>query len=268
MSKTIVLADDSVTIQKVVELTFMDEDYRVVAFGNGDEALSNLYGLSPDIVIADVHMPGASGYEVCRRVKAGHPGVPVLLLVGTFEPFDEQQAKAAGADASLKKPFDSQELLRLVDRLLAARTPAPAPPAPPSRLAMDSERTDVLEPVVPPAAEPALSVPWEGEETAPQPLRPDSATLAVAIPALSPPEPIFTRTEAPVLAAPPVGVPSPAGGNGRGLGLSDEEIDKVARRVVEILSERILREVAWEVLPDLAEVVIKDRLRELESQVE
>jgi hypothetical protein len=59
-----------------------------------------------------------------------------------------------------------------------------------------------------------------------------------------------------------------ATGNGRGVSLSDEEIDKVARRVVEILSERIVREVAWEVVPDLAEVVIKDRLRELESQVE
>lgn len=263
MSKTIVLADDSVTIQKVVELTFMDEDYRVVAFGNGDEALSNLYGLSPDVVIADVHMPGASGYEVCRRVKASRPGVPVLLLVGTFEPFDEQQAKAAGADASLKKPFDSQELLRLVRRLLetaaateTAPTPAAAEPVDaepvaatpafiPTGRSMDDEPTGVIEPIPAPAVEIAA--------TAPQPVRPSSTAAEATI-------------GAPGLAAvvPAAGV----GGNGRGPALSDEEIDRIARRVVEILSERILREVAWEVVPDLAEVVIKDRLRELESQVE
>jgi CheY-like chemotaxis protein len=267
MSKTIVLADDSVTIQKVVELTFMDEDYRVVAFGNGDEALSNLYGLSPDVVIADVHMPGATGYEVCRRVKAGHPGVPVLLLVGTFEPFDEQQAKAAGADAFLKKPFDSQELLRLVERLLASR-PAAAPPAPARPAALESERTDVLPALAlaPEEAPAVLPAPWDADSTAPQPVRPGSETLAVEVPptvAMPAAASAVATIAMPALTSLPV-----ATGNGRGVSLSDEEIDKVARRVVEILSERIVREVAWEVVPDLAEVVIKDRLRELESQVE
>ena len=69
MAKTILLADDSVTIQKVVELTFMDQDYQVVATGNGTSALEQLAELGPDLVIADVHMPGADGYEVCRQTK-------------------------------------------------------------------------------------------------------------------------------------------------------------------------------------------------------
>jgi CheY-like chemotaxis protein len=129
MSRRILLADDSVTIQKVIELTFMDDDYEVRAVGNGDEALAMLTALTVDFVIADVHMPGASGYEVCRRSKQLRPEVPVLLLVGTFEPFDEAQAHASGADSYLKKPFDSQELLGRVHELLGpAATPAGGAP--------------------------------------------------------------------------------------------------------------------------------------------
>ena len=120
MGTRILLADDSVTIQKVVELTFMDEDYEVVAVRNGDEAIARLDEAQPSLVIADVHMPGANGYDVCRRVKQWRPGTPVLLLVGTFEPFQDDEAASAGADGHLKKPFDSQELLRRVEALLAS----------------------------------------------------------------------------------------------------------------------------------------------------
>ncbi len=130
MKRRILLADDSVTIQKVIELTFMDEDYEVRAVSNGDEALALLNEINPDFVIADVHMPGANGYEVCRRSKQTRPDVPVLLLVGTFEPFDEGEARSSGADSHLKKPFDSQELLQRVEELLASRPSAPPPPQP------------------------------------------------------------------------------------------------------------------------------------------
>src|SRR6202047_4254248 len=126
MSRRILLADDSVTIQKVIELTFMDDDYEVRAVGNGDEALAMLTALTVDFVIAAVHRPGASGYEVCRRSKQLRPEVPVLLLVGTFEPFDEAQARESGADSYLKKPFDSQELLGRVHELLGPATAAAA----------------------------------------------------------------------------------------------------------------------------------------------
>src|SRR5262245_11608493 len=129
MGKRILLADDSVTIQKVVELTFMDEDYEVIAVGNGDEAVNRMAELQPDLVIADVHMPGANGYEVARRVKAWRSTTPVLLLVGTFEPFDDGEAGRAGADGYLKKPFDSQELLRRVADLVANAPAATFTPA-------------------------------------------------------------------------------------------------------------------------------------------
>src|ERR1700709_1661148 len=101
----------------------MDEDDDVRAVSNGDDAVKLLSEINPDFVIADVHMPGANGYEVCRRAKQLRPALPVLLLVGTFEPFDEGEARAAGADSHLKKPFDSQEPLQRLQGLLSPRSP-------------------------------------------------------------------------------------------------------------------------------------------------
>jgi CheY-like chemotaxis protein len=381
MSKTILLADDSITIQKVIELTFMDQDCEVVAVGTGDEAVARLEEMTPDLVIADVHMPGASGYEVARQSKEHHPGVPVLLLVGTFEPFDEKEMAASGADSHLKKPFDSQELLQLVERLMesaeesavvsaeeageelaeSAAEVAPAEPAPGPR------------PVPPPpAAEPSPAEPVEAApaEEAPSPtpvgaetVRLDSLELEdreltlqtepetlVAEPAASPvpgeageeaegevvgsqdvtwgnldleaveevEAPRSTEVEAPADAtplseqdaggvdesepfrlsdpgsgafslepeteAPPAEAPAPAEpapaapapepesptvrAAAEATGLSDRDVERIARRVAELVGEQAVKEVAWEIVPDLAEVVIRDRIQQLESEVE
>lgn len=437
MKRRILLADDSVTIQKVIELTFMDEDYEVRAVSNGDEAVALLHEVNPDFVIADVHMPGANGYEVCRRAKQARPGVPVLLLVGTFEPFDEGQARAAGADSFLKKPFDSQELLQRVEELLApsaaatqatpavpetqmpammavpgipavpdfaappeslpltsadpdwgsfeleaepapALSPFGAPPpqfsAPepfdrepsfslepdpgykveeepvfsldggeqsyalqedvfgaPSELSFDDTPQDRYLPETPEEpASPAAGFDWTAAAAAPaaeafaapepEPLRfaeepasptwpepiapaaswdlpaepelelePEPEPLATPQPAWAAPDPtsIFAPAIAPAVSATPepafppgpTAQPEPApepvyaaapaapasNGNGR---LSDDDVDRIARRVVELLGDKTVRDVAWEVIPDMAEVIIRDRLRELEAQVE
>ena len=389
MKRRILLADDSVTIQKVIELTFMDEDYEVRAVSNGDEAVALLSGMNPDFVIADVHMPGANGYEVCRRAKQLRPDTPVLLLVGTFEPFDEAQAHAVGADSFLKKPFDSQELLQRVEELIAAKAPAapapaqipqvpqipaPAPPAAPEPVAAwapepppapetgwaaasvpdwltQPAAPTLLTPLTPPmpmppeltatpelAAEPA----WDSFElepespaapaaaAAPEPfdrepsfsLEPDPAYQVESEPvfSLEEDEPSFAAREdvfgapselsldetpqdhypieeaieepieepaapaaagfnwsaapapEPAFAAPEPAFPPgptapavPANGNGH---LSDDDVERIARRVVELLGDKTVRDVAWEVIPDMAEVIIRDRLRELEGQVE
>ncbi len=364
MAKTILLADDSVTIQKVVELTFMDQDYQVVAVSDGQAAISKLSELRPDLVIADVHMPEANGYEVCRQAKQTHPGIPVLLLVGTFEPFDQQQADAVGAEAHLKKPFDSQDLLRQVDTLVSQAAPAPSPAAAPAVEAppaaapapvaavliepapaqamppMVAELVAPIEPVAPvepvaapvePAAEPAAPVepvapveflaPVEPaapiqpvapiETVAPiepvepvatvEPAAPPNEPVApvepvapmepVAFPAepvaapvepvephMPPPAAVFEETTPPPIEsvmAEPVAPPEPAAdpeptsaASSNGQELSDADLDRIARRVVDLLGDTVLRQVAWEVIPDLAEVVIKERIRELESQVE
>jgi CheY-like chemotaxis protein len=139
MPKRILLADDSITIQKVVELTFSDGDYEVVAVNNGAKAIQKLAEMRPDVILSDIIMPEKNGYEVCEYVKS-HPEyrtIPVVLLTGTFEPFDPDRADKAGCDAVVTKPFESQSLIHKVDELIqqaqsaqqaaAAPPPAPAP---------------------------------------------------------------------------------------------------------------------------------------------
>lgn len=123
MPKKILLADDSVTIQKVVELTFVDGDYEVTSVSNGKLAVQKLKEDRPDILLCDVIMPEMNGYEVAAFVKRnpGYAGIPVILLTGTFEPFDEEKAKACGADLTITKPFDSKMLVEKVDELIRKR---------------------------------------------------------------------------------------------------------------------------------------------------
>ncbi len=129
MPKTILLADDSVTIQKVVGISFASEDVVLLTVDNGDDAVSRAREARPDLVLADVMMPGRDGYDVCETLKADPElrHVPVLLLSGTFEPYDEERAGRAGADGHITKPFEAQALVDQVNALLArAASPMPA----------------------------------------------------------------------------------------------------------------------------------------------
>jgi CheY-like chemotaxis protein len=127
MSKKLLLADDSITIQKVVGIIFANEDCNLAVVGDGDSALAAARSERPDLIMADVLMPGKNGYEVCAAVKQDPAlrDVPVLLLSGTFEPFDEALARSVGVDDWIVKPFESQALLDKVAELLA-RVPEPA----------------------------------------------------------------------------------------------------------------------------------------------
>ena len=134
MPPTLLLADDSVTIQRVIELTFADEDVRVIAVSNGEEAIALLNRTPPDIVLADVGMPGPSGYDIAQHIKdtprLAH--IPVVLLTGAFEPIDQAKAAAVGCDGVLAKPFEPQLVIGRVKELLAKpKRPAAAPAAPP-----------------------------------------------------------------------------------------------------------------------------------------
>ncbi len=115
--RKLLLADDSATIQKVIDLTFADEGVQVVSVSNGQEAIDRLLEVKPDVVLADVFMPSPNGYEVCEYVKTNEQlkHIPVMLLVGSFEPFDEAEARRVGADDILTKPF--QSIRRLIDRV-------------------------------------------------------------------------------------------------------------------------------------------------------
>src|ERR1700756_3809664 len=128
MPKRILLADDSITIQKVVELTFSDGDYEVTAVNNGAKAIQRLAEMRPDIILSDFIMPEKNGYEVCEYVKS-HPEyrkIPVILLTGTFEPFDPDRADKAGCDAVVTKPFESQSLIHKVEELIQQSQSSPA----------------------------------------------------------------------------------------------------------------------------------------------
>jgi CheY-like chemotaxis protein len=125
----LLLADDSVTIQRVIELTFADEDVQVVAVGDGQQAIDRVKTDRPDIVLADVGMPERDGYEVAAFIK-GDPElahIPVLLLTGAFEPIDEARARAVGCDGVLVKPFEPQMVISRVRDLLAGKREAGSP---------------------------------------------------------------------------------------------------------------------------------------------
>jgi CheY-like chemotaxis protein len=103
----ILVADDNSNIQKMVGLALKDQGIDVVAVGNGEAAVRKISDIIPDLVLADVFMPVRNGYEVCQYVKQDPllAHIPVILLVGAFDPLDEQEAQRVGADGVLKKPF-------------------------------------------------------------------------------------------------------------------------------------------------------------------
>ncbi|MEP6568478.1 MAG: response regulator [Acidobacteriota bacterium] len=124
--RKLLLADDSITIQKVVDLTFADEGVSVLCVSNGREAIERLAEFAPDIVLADVLMPEMNGYQVCEYIKENDKfkHIPVMLLVGSFEPFDEEEARRVGADDTLTKPFQSiRRLIEKVGLLSSSRPP-------------------------------------------------------------------------------------------------------------------------------------------------
>jgi len=141
----ILVADDNTNIQKMVALAFEERGIEVTAVGNGEAAVRRLPDLNPDIVLADVFMPVRNGYEVCEFVKKDprFAHIPVILLVGAFDPLDEKEARRVGADGVLKKPFVPPDPLiamvtsaleknpKLAAELARAKEAPVMPPAPP-----------------------------------------------------------------------------------------------------------------------------------------
>ncbi|MBE9536247.1 MAG: response regulator [Proteobacteria bacterium] len=133
MAKKLLLADDSITIQKVIGITFEKEDYELIVVDNGIDAIAKAREIKPDLILADAVMPGKDGYQVCKEIKADAElsSVPVILLAGAFEHFDEAKSKEVGADDHIVKPFESQTLIEKVEAQLLGKadTLAPAPTA-------------------------------------------------------------------------------------------------------------------------------------------
>jgi CheY-like chemotaxis protein len=133
MGARILVADDSVTIQKVVELTLSREGVELVPARSGEEAIRKAQEIKPDLMLIDLSMPDTSGYEVCATLRKNplFKEVPIILLAGTFEPFNEAEGRRVGASDFVGKPFDSQTLIGKVRQLLSSKPVAPAVPAAP-----------------------------------------------------------------------------------------------------------------------------------------
>jgi CheY-like chemotaxis protein len=129
----ILVADDNSNIQRMVTLALKDHGIDVIAVGNGEAAVRSMAQLKPDVILADVFMPVRSGYEVCEYVKqdSRYSHIPVVLLLGAFDPLDENEAKRVGADGVLKKPFVPPDpMIALVKALLEKSAPERLVPEP------------------------------------------------------------------------------------------------------------------------------------------
>jgi CheY-like chemotaxis protein len=319
MSIKILLADDSITIQKVIGIIFGGEEYSLTVVDNGKAAVEKALEIIPDILLIDALMPGMSGYEVCEHIRATPElaAKPILLLTGSFEPFDETKAKNCGADDFIAKPFESQQIIAKVTELCelsasrsfeAAQLETELPTTPPS-LPEESETTEEsetaaqpkdiweaftpVEPEVEAAApsddteayqagmqsEVTDSAPWmpvdeqsyvfeeqaaadlpvETAEEAPHEEEPafGDVSFAEAVEPVAgfeePVETVITPEEIPEEAA-DVAVAAPAA-------LTEEQL----RAAIAGVSKDVIERVVWEVVPDLAETLIKEAIRRIKD---
>lgn len=294
MAKKLLVADDSITIQKVVSLTFANEDIVIHSVSNGDQALEKIRSEAPDVVLADVFMPGRNGYEVCAAIK-GDPAlskIPVVLLVGTFEPFDEAEATRVKCDGHLTKPFDTTELLELVHSLIEH---GPLKPRATEKLGRAAGATSPSSPLVSPrtresflgnqsilelfGAETKIPTARKGSLQT-KPARAEVTALAgggypTAVPKpsstaseeVSPPPQALEDPAKLAEAANPQVIPFPgsreAPSSSAGpQAVSDELINAIVENVIRRLSDDLVREIVWEVVPELAEIRIREYLNE------
>lgn len=236
MPRTILLADDSLAVHRAVDKAFAATDDELLVATSGDEALALFQERRPDLALVDIHMPGASGYEVTRQIKSAAPELPVLLLVGTFEPYDERLAGDSGADGHLMKPFDEAALKARVDEL-----------------------TGVDEVVA-------------TEEEEPEAPADEGAAVAEELPAESDQEGESARSVESSLGEERGAGSGPADDEvcegdaavGRAAVLSESDVERIARRVVELLSSDVVERLARQVVPEVAEAVVRRRIDELE----
>ncbi len=156
----ILIADDNANIQKMVSLAFEGRGIQVVSVGNGEAAVRRIPDLNPDLVLADIFMPLRNGYEVCEFVKKDErfSHVPVILLVGAFDPFDEKEARRVGADGVLKKPFVPPDPLIAMVMATLEKNP---------RIAAEMAKAKEAKEVLPPKPVAQLEIPARAE---PKPL--------------------------------------------------------------------------------------------------
>ena len=295
MASTILAVDDSVTMRKVLEITFTGSDLQVTTASSFDAALQKLKSDNPDVVIADVTLEPKNGYELCKAIKQASPSTAVLILSSKQNPFDVAKGSAAQADDHMDKPFDTTQMIDKVRKLLAARGEAGAGAQPAAAAAAAAQPAAGARPVAgqtgraktliynqpvtpPPAATPPAAV-------APAPIiAPPVAAAAPAPKAAAQPAPKAAPQPERFAPTPVTGIPlqtkpmapepapvaaAAAGAaavhmNGHmaskleGLGLTPAQVEAVLA-----LSREVVERVVWEVVPVLAETIIKEEIARL-----
>ncbi|MEW6586411.1 MAG: response regulator [Nitrospirota bacterium] len=150
MAHKLLLADDSITIQKVVELILAEEDFEIRSVSTGEEALAALAEFRPEVILADIEMPKINGYQLCEMIKQdpATADIPVILLTGAFEPIDEELASQVRADDYIVKPFESQELISKINAVLTVGAVAEAPQGEEALEAFEAEAIDMEESIL------------------------------------------------------------------------------------------------------------------------
>jgi CheY-like chemotaxis protein len=261
----ILIVEDSVTMRKVMEMTFAGEDAELLAVESGELALQQGRDFGPDVAFIDASLPGIDGYEVTRAIKSDPQlaGTAVILMASQHRPLDEARASEVGADAHILKPFDTQEAIdkatSLADQAEAlyeapsipVARPATSPPMP---VAQPSYRpTPPPLPLNGPSSRPITHMPLTGAQVSVAP------TSAASLRASSPAAKIVSSPAAPLQAA----------GSSEALshsvverletlGLTPDQVEGVLK-----LSAEVVERVVWEVVPELAEAMISQELHRL-----
>jgi len=267
VTTTLLAVDDSKTMRKVLEITFAGEDFRTVLCESADEALGKL-GENPQVALVDAGLDNAAGYELCQKIKAMAPNVAVVMLSSKQQPYDRARGSAVGADDFVDKPFDTQQLLEKVTTIArrAASSPvmavaAPAPVVMPSASGGGRPQVEGSRPRVQTLAYGSTPSPNMPASPAPPPVA--ARPVQPIRPALgnAPAVEVASRPVAPMIPTPhaePAPLPADFAGKLGGLGLSSAQVEAVLA-----LSREVVEQVVWEVVPTLAETIIKEELKRL-----
>lgn len=266
MPVKILVADDSVTMRRILELTFAGEDAAVTSVDSGDAAVARASELRPDVVFADVSM-ASDGYRVAASIKStpGLEHTAVILLASQKHPYDEGKARSAGVDDHVLKPFDTQLLIDKVKQVLGRPRAAAAAGAAPRPAQPAAAPPPPKAPVA--AAPPMMQQPPMND---PRGSRTGTIAFGKAPPAPTSPGAVPSPAARPAPAAAPSPAPSVAAAAARaampadlttkldGLGLTSDQVAGVLQ-----LTRDVVERVVWEVVPDLAESLIKEEIRRL-----
>lgn len=280
MPKTLLAVDDSVTMRKVLEITFSGEDFHVVTAEGHKDALAKLDDAA--VCVIDTVLGGEDGYALAKEVRKRNPNATIVMMSSRHNAYDAAKGKDAGADEYMDKPFDTQQMIDKVRKAAAARDGgvAASPAAPAAKPAAAAAAKGAVPPIEQRSTQPSLggaaagtrqraATLMFGHEPTTGDLKVEQPAPAAAAPKPEPvkEQPIARPTPMPGSNVPPATVAAtPAalhGLNGKleGLGLTQAQADAVLA-----LSRELIEKVVWEVVPVVAEALIKEEISRLTKE--